>query len=481
VIGDFKMAKLGSCVIFGCGSYGKQTLKKLRPHYDVVAFCDNNASLYGLVIEDTPVVSLEELLKHEKNGAIVVVSNRTKYRQIAVQLIRLGVNKVYIMNEGFSYFYGDGEMFPFSLLPENVYFKKKSAEKLSVLYVQYYPNIRLSRIAKVIKELNCEVVIAYYAGTHQKGTIDVFENNCYCFSTYDELFSWVNFSEFDIVHVANRRLVTLLLHTNKKIILDVHDVYSFFENLSPEELLIEFIENSLCDGAIYTNKTIQDIVLQKYGMDSSKTHIVENFPLKNCAVSKRYRKLSESDNMLHIVYQGDMAVLDSNERNFTSYWLKLAKAGVHIHIYSSHIGYQEIEQIIKENQFIHYEGNLSSDELASEMTKYNCGWMMFNTEEGISKVHLDYCSTNKLYEYLNSGLPVIIGDSKCHKEFVEKYHCGSTLNFNEDIIAQLNKISLMKIADDFIVKNKFTMEDQANGILNFYKSIIENDVEKDSE
>jgi len=464
---------LGRCVVFGCGVLGRKTYNKLKFYYDVVAFCDNNSALYGKYIEGVLIVPIKQMLDYAKEGAKIVVSNLSHYRQIAVQLTRLGVEKVYVMNDGFSFLYGDGEMHPVSLLPKNEYYKKNSNEKLSVLFVQYYPNIRTARIAKVLKSLNCEVSVAYYNAPHQRSTIDVFDNNCYCFSTYDELVDWANNSEFDVITVANGKLAILLIHSNKKIVLDVQDLFSLYKNLSSSELRDEFIENSYCDGVIHTTEAVRDIAIQKYGLDKNKTHVIENFPLSDCCVTARHRKLSEDDGMIHVVYNGDIAFTDSRDRDFAAYWRKLAEVGVHVHIYSSLIGYTDLQELIESNPFIHYEGNLSSMELANEMTKYDCGWIMFNTEEGTSKVHLDYCSTNKLFEYLNSGLPMIIGDSKCHREFAEKYRCGGGLNFENDIISQLNEISSLKIPDDFIMKNGFTMENQAHDILAFYKSIAE--------
>jgi len=452
------MGNLGKCVIFGNKESWESTRIKLSSYYEILLCCENDP--------------IDDVIYYFKQGAIIVVSHQTRYRQMAVRLKRYGISEVYVMNDGFSYKYSEGEMLPFSLLPVIEPFKKKSKDSFAILYVQYYPNIRTSRIASVIKDLECEVAIAYYKETHQKGTIEVFGGNQYCFSTYKELIDLVNNSEFDVVQVANRSFATLLVHTNKKILLDVQDMFSLYKNLHSTELSDEYIENSFCDGAIYTHCRVRDIAVEKYEIDASRTHIVENLPLESSLITERKEKLSKKDGEIHVVYEGDISFFDSRERDFYDYWRKLAEIGVHVHIYSALIRYPKIIQLIEENTYVHYEGNLSSADLALEMTKYDCGWMMFNNEEGIGNIHLNYCSTNKLYEYLNAGLPVIIGDSKCHRGFIDKYNCGGELNFECDLISQLKKIASMKISVNFIEKNGLTMDRQAIDILNFYKFII---------
>ena len=40
------------CIIFGCGNIGKAAYKKLKDYYEIVAWSDNDQSLYGQEIDD---------------------------------------------------------------------------------------------------------------------------------------------------------------------------------------------------------------------------------------------------------------------------------------------------------------------------------------------------------------------------------------------------------------------------------------------
>ena len=120
---------------------------------------------------------------------------------------------------------------------------------------------------------------------------------------------------------------------------------------------------------------------------------------------------------------------------------------------------------------IHYEGNMGSKALVDEMTKYDCGLAIFNVNEE-NKFFLETGTANKIYEYINAGIPVIVGDVETYIEFVETYKVGIYLDFSKDIKEQLEKARRIEIDENFLLNNQFTMESKCVKLAKFYEKVI---------
>ena len=105
-----------------------------------------------------------------------------------------------------------------------------------------------------------------------------------------------------------------------------------------------------------------------------------------------------------------------------------------------------------------------------EMTKYDCGLALFNSVDN-NRFHLEGASPNKVYEYINAGLPVATAGIKSLKEFVEGYHVGMALDFSKDIRQQLEEVRKLQIDKDFLTKNKLTMKSYGKELAAFYERV----------
>lgn len=84
-------------IVFGIGTWGKEAFIWLdQSDIDVVAFCDNNEKLWGQVVADIPIHSLEQNRK-EHPSAYYLIANKRCAEKIQQQLTDAGINKEQIV------------------------------------------------------------------------------------------------------------------------------------------------------------------------------------------------------------------------------------------------------------------------------------------------------------------------------------------------------------------------------------------------
>lgn len=87
-------------VIFGSGGLGKEMQATLAWYgIQATAFCDNDASRHGMMIEGVSVISFDELLHRHKNS-IIVIAIANHRAQIAQQLADAGFSDIQIAGTG---------------------------------------------------------------------------------------------------------------------------------------------------------------------------------------------------------------------------------------------------------------------------------------------------------------------------------------------------------------------------------------------
>lgn len=143
-----------------------------------------------------------------------------------------------------------------------------------------------------------------------------------------------------------------------------------------------------------------------------------NFP--NLTISTSHQS---TDDAIHIVYAGNIPHQKSPEPSHYLLLLAetLAKHKIHYHIYPAPhavdnfatdlLGYMQLSQ---HSQFFHLHQPLNNEEMIQEFTQYDLGLSMFG-QEHISyhqpyhvQQKFEYCMANKLYDYLDAGLPYLI-------------------------------------------------------------------------
>lgn len=462
------------CIIFGAGFYGKGAYYKLKEYYDIAYYVDNNKSVQGNLLHGIQILSLEQMREVLKEEYDIIICSQV-YFEMANQLIAIGIHDYYVMLEGFLYHFDEDKvMMPKELTDIKGY--KKEKEEKNILFVQNTACIRTHKIASMMKEKGYKVFLLYTIAPPES-------NNASFGKIYDEIFTvftantfiqFINESDFDIIHSSNEpdSLTNYLLLTNKKIVFDTHDMMSLCGYDRLDTWTLEYLANTKSSGVIYTSQGVADIARRKFGLDKQNIFVLENYILNQIQIEKKYKKLSESDGHFHCVYEGGVhGKNEKNPRYFEKIWNKITEYEIHIHFYSQS-DYDYCVDLGKKNEYLHFEGNLGSYELASEMTKYDCGLAIFNVNDS-NRLFLETGTANKVYEYINSGLPVVVGDVDSYIQFVEKYGVGIHLDLNGDILEQLKKACQIPIEENFLQKNRLTMNSYSDDLENFYRSIIE--------
>lgn len=461
------------CVIFGAGERGAKTFKKLKNFFEVVAYADNDSKRWGSKlngVEIIPPASLPQFIN--KNGSVIFIANELHYIDIAKQLDGLGLS-YYNCENNMCYELDKGIWYPVSFGKPTAY-KKPEKSKFAVLFVQDKPCARTDKIAEVLSYKGILTYAAYTASpsdTGEKAYIQEFP-----FWTYNELLNFVNESEFDIVHCSNGPdiLINLLIHSNKKVIHDCHDPVTMSKKFyHAEETILEYNANIMSDGVMYTTERMRNILLRKYGGNPEKTFVLGNYPLSSFKLVKQLPKLSEKDGEIHCVYEGQIVDGTNSEnvvyRFYEPIFIRLSQLGVHVHIYS-YTALEYLKQLDRDNLNIHYEGNFSGAALVTEMTRYDLGLLMYPQTD---TTYMELASPNKMTEYLAAGLPVV-SNIKPFVDILTLNNCGGGLDLdNSDVISQMRKYMQLSIPPDFCDMHGFTMDSNADRILEFYKKVLE--------
>lgn len=462
-------------ILFGAGFYGRMAYYKLRDRYEIVCIIDNNAeSISSIMVdgEEIPITQANELLKYDLNNVDLIIC-MYHYTDVVYQLFRSGIDRYYVFLGGFIY-YSDKSivMKPFEALDCAPYVKKPNNEK-NILFVQETACIRTHKIATVMKEMGYSVYLLYQQNPPIDGYSGFYKvyDKIWSFTSIDGMISFISNSEFDIIHCSNEPdlLVNIAKLTSKPIVADTHDLLSIQGTRSVSEMYLEYCANMNCDGNIYPSRGVMEIAEQKYNNPNRLGYVLENYILDEIYTQPDAEKLSDRDGELHCVYEGGISEDKLDPKYFEDMWLMIANAGVHVHFYSSNVEY--CKKIELKSDYLHYEGNVGSDRIIEEMQKYDCGLMLYNIADPRRRVDLETCSPNKMYEYLNSKIP-LIGNVKAHIGFMKEYKVGGGIAFDKDIKQQILEISHIKIPNNFLTDNKLTMRARAVEIEDFYKKVI---------
>ncbi|MDD5434029.1 MAG: hypothetical protein PH343_01235, partial [Nitrospira sp.] len=196
---------------------------------------------------------------------------------------------------------------------------------------------------------------------------------------------------------------------------------------------------------------------------------------------------------MHLVYCGNMSIekIHGADDPFCFHlWLGdlLAKQGVHYHIYPSHTAwsgyfedaFSEYITMSYKTPFFHIHHPVASDDLIKELAQYDFGVLILSRQiDGVEHFYNNqkyrYCIGNKIFDYLDSGLPVIIHNGKFSNFIASRYGTGitATEELLNDIIPTLKRALESGIKEKVNNARKaYSIQRHIPRLIKFYKSLL---------
>lgn len=283
--------------------------------------------------------------------------------------------------------------------------------------------------------------------------------------------------DVDIIHTYNYDHLAYyaLKYTNRPVVHDVSDLYSIFPRhyQAPKNRVFspwkfynhlrrlryeEFaLENS--HGLVFNSAHLLDAAQQRYKI-KGRALVVPHGVSQVDLPEQQLPKLSGQDQKVHTVFEGHI-----NKPEFEQLE-ELANRGVHVHLYA--LPTKSVESVLHpvniKHPYMHYHEPLPYRALLQELTQYDYGLVLWykGAKEEFFQVNIP-C---KFFDYLASGLPVIVGPFRSMVDFVQTKGCGFVLrdiNELEEGLAQQYSLGDPK---------QYTMEHYIPALVDLYRELV---------
>lgn len=187
------------------------------------------------------------------------------------------------------------------------------------------------------------------------------------------------------------------------------------------------------------------------------------------------------DGHLHFVYCGNMSTEITGPYDYhQDVALLLSKHQIHYHIYPY---YEHCRTILKDKfrhyllenggnpEYVHLHHPVASDHLIREISRYHYGLHLMwpnpiaNPDDYPYELRgFDFGSTNKIFDYIDAGLPIFVHRGRLQKFLVERYGNGKGIRALEDILVNT-------IPESPPVPYAFQIEPNIRRLIRFYENL----------
>ena len=207
---------------------------------------------------------------------------------------------------------------------------------------------------------------------------------------------------------------------------------------------------------------------------------------QNLFAPKDIQKLSSKDKEVHLVYCGSIS---ETNKYLSNYYIPLGKIftqqKIHLHIYPNPGQwkrgiFKEYFALDKKEKYFHFHKPLPYKKLPQEIAQYDySAWIhpLGNySRSGIGREKYKVAIGNKLFTYLEAGLPVIISHHlEYGKALIEKYKIGVSIKDRDlDKLSQvLKKQDYPRLRKNVLEKREdLSLQNQYGKLAKFYQKIL---------
>lgn len=291
-------------------------------------------------------------------------------------------------------------------------------------------------------------------------------------------------TEADVFHIHDPELLPLakrIKNAGKKVIYDSHEFYFYqikqkkyipFIVRNIGAMLFRYYEESVakCVDAVIVPCTING--KNYFEGKAKRTVYIDNLPIKD-----RYRSVSfeKKDFPCSCCYIGSI----SENRGINEILTSAVETNTRLYLAGSiDDNLRKKYKRLLDNKYIDYRGRIEEDEIRKIYDRSGIGLSILHDAGQYSLA--DNLPT-KIYEYMASGIPVILSKNRVSKRFITKYRIGILVDANniEDIknaIEYLKKHK--KEAEEMgktgrqLIEDKFCWEKEAGKLQNLYEDIM---------
>jgi glycosyltransferase involved in cell wall biosynthesis len=229
--------------------------------------------------------------------------------------------------------------------------------------------------------------------------------------------------------------------------------YAHWRRLQYEKFVFE-----RADALIFNSSHMLEIAHELYNI-RGETLVVPNAVPAADVPQRLLTRLSALDGECHTVFVGhiNQPKLDRLRQ--------VADQGLHVHLYTYQANsfIASLLRACADHPYLHHHGSLSYRELLIQLTQYDYGLILWY--QGARERFFDASLPSKLFDYLASGVPVIVGPYKALVDFVSSHNCG----FVVQDVSEIRE----KLADSYTVgdRNQYIMEYYVPDLIALYHQL----------
>ena len=452
------ITEYSSFALYGCGEIAKETFGALlklnkEPVFCLVTDKSNSESVFQDRIPIYSIAEKEEQIRKEDILLILAVNERNK-SEIQVLLQNYNITEYISIAECernslpyIEYFENLSEEnrikeiassyidvcqnYNISVKEETLKIKrcieKGEYDSQKIVFVIGALTPRVIKVARALIDLNYKIEVYFGPrATLQEICISELNNlgiECNKCRSYEELIYYLLTSRGKAIHLFTNRghsyfdkMIIGFKNLLSPIVYDEYDIIGAFYTNEPQEI-IDNEKYCLENAAGICNRGFEiEYLREKHNYDIQGSFI----QLHDCCNDIQYNNAGISEDELSLCYVGQ--VLDQRKwPEFAEGFRELADRckinKCHFHVYphrwdtKEHVFYMDIEG---NNEYFHFHKPVSHEQLCKEISLYDYGvWplmrkvlkqktFVYNTKEK----HI-YAATNKFFDYLDAGLPII--------------------------------------------------------------------------
>lgn len=252
----------------------------------------------------------------------------------------------------------------------------------------------------------------------------------------------IHANDFDVLFI-----VFLSRYTKARIVYDAHEIYSknaFINKVKVLSGIIQFIEKKIInrvDSFITVSNAAKNYYL-------SKGYKKEPIVITNAPIKENIKNKNNGRNNFEVVYQGQLV----SNRGYEEF----LDAGRYINGKNIKLiirGFGHLENKLKE---LKSKTNIKNVDIEDPVEISQLVKAMSNSDVGVvltkpTSINFEYTVSNKIFECLHAGLPVILSPVKEHIYLNNKYNFGIVL---DEVKPELIAKEILKLNDNKDLYNK---------------------------